>query len=225
MPGGRIDATNVPLKVLIAWAYQVRDFQISGEPGWVDTERFDVAAKADGNPPHDFLHPRLQTMFQKVLADRFKLVLQEETKELPVYSLIVGKQGPKVHAVVEGNCPEVPPPDNPCRALRPTGFASIRSEKSPMWALAAMLVTFTGRTVLDKTDLKGSYTYTLDWSKYIQPPQSPSGAAVRQGLFDPASVEPAIASALEEQLGLKLESGSGPVEILVIEHVEHPSEN
>ena len=223
--GGRLDATNVPVRSLITWAYQVREFQISGEPSWADSERFDVVTKSDGNPRFDFLKPELQTMFQSVLADRFKLALHRETKDLPMYSLVAAKNGPKIHAVDEGDCPEVPTPENPCRSLRHPRFSQLKGEKAPMGALVLMLGIVTGKTVADKTGLKGSFTYTLDWTKYLQPPQLPPGADAPPGAFDPMSVEPAIATALEEQLGLKLESTKGPVEILVIDHVERPTEN
>ncbi len=222
--GGRLDATNVPVRTLITWAYQVREFQISGEPSWVDSERFDVVTKSDGNPRFDFLKPELETMFQGVLADRFKLALHRETKELPVYSLVAAKNGPKIHPVDEQGCPEVPTPENPCRFLRRPQFAQLKGEKAPMGALVLMLSIVTGKTVVDKTDLKGSFSYTLDWKKYLDQLQASSGPEVPQ-IFDPASVGPAIASALEEQLGLKLESTKGPVEILVIDHVERPTEN
>lgn len=225
-PGGRLSATNVTARSLIQWAYGIRGFQLSGEPGWVDSERFDVAAKADGNPRYDFLKPELETMFQAVLADRFKLAIRRETKELAVYSLVLAKNGPKIYPVDEGDCPEVPTPQNPCRSLRPTQFGQITAEKAPMPALALVLTGFVGRMVLDKTGLsKGSYSYKLDWTKYLQPPQLPAGAAPVPNAFDPGSVEAAIASALEDQLGLKLESGKGPVETIVIDHIERPSEN
>jgi uncharacterized protein (TIGR03435 family) len=225
--GGRLNATNVPLRDLITWAYQVRDFQISGEPGWVDSERFDVVTKSEGNPRFDFLQPTLQTMFQSVLADRFKLTLHRETKELPVYSLVVAKNGPKIHAVDEGDCPEVPTPENPCRSLRRTKFTQLTGEKAPIAALALMLAATTNSTVVDKTGLKGSFSFTLDWTPDLPPPPPPGGGnqPVPAVSFDPSSMEPAISTALQDQLGLKLESGKGPVEILVIDHVERPSEN
>ncbi|HTR35299.1 MAG TPA: TIGR03435 family protein [Bryobacteraceae bacterium] len=132
----------------------------------------------------------------------------------------------KIHAVDEGDCPEVPNPQNPCRFLRRTGFGKLTAQKAPMPALALVLVTSTGRTVLDETGLKGSFTYTLDWTKYVQAPLLPPGAGPPPpNAFDPASIEPAISTALEEQLGLKLESGKGPVETLVVDHLERPSEN
>jgi uncharacterized protein (TIGR03435 family) len=224
-PGGRFTATNITTKLLIEWAYEVRSFQVSGEPAWVDSERYDVAAKADGNPHYDFLQPTLETMFRAVLADRFKLVAHTVKKELPVYLLVVLKSGPKIRAVDEGDCPEVPTPENPCRSLRSKAFGQLGAEKAPMPALARILINFVGRSVLDRTNLPGSFTYTLDWKKYLDPPQMPPGVVPPPNAFDPASVEPAIATALEEQLGLKLESQKGPVEVMVIDHIDRPSEN
>jgi uncharacterized protein (TIGR03435 family) len=225
-PGGRLSATNVTAKALIEWAFGVRDFQLSGEPGWADSERFDVVAKSDGNPRYDFIKPELETMFRGVLAERFKLTVHRETKELPVYSLVVAKNGPKIHAVDEGDCPEVPTPQNPCRSLRSNQFGQLTAIKAPMPALALVLVGFARRVVVDKTGLQGSYSYTLDWKKYLQPPQLPPGADPAVPIaMDPASLEAAIATALEEQLGLKLESGKGPVEMIVVDHLERPSEN
>jgi uncharacterized protein (TIGR03435 family) len=225
--GGRLNATNVTLRALIRWAYGVRDSQISGEPGWVDSERYDVATKSDGNPRFDFLQPTLESMFQGVLADRFKLTLHRETKELPVYSLVVVKSGPKIHPVDEGDCPEVPTPENPCRSLRRTNFGQLTGVKAPMAGLALVLAVVIDGAVTDNTGLKGSFSYKLDWTQYLQPLPSPGGG--NQPLpavpLDRSSLEPAISSALQEQLGLKLESGKGPVEILVIDHVERPSEN
>ena len=225
-PGGRFTATNVTAKALIEWAYGMREFQLSGEPAWADSERFDVAAKADGNPRYDFLQPQLETMFRGVLADRFQLAVHSVTKELPVYHLLVAKHGPKIHAVDEGDCPEVPNPQNPCRFLRPAGFGKLAAQKAPLPALALVLTGLTRRTVLDGTELKGSFTYTLDWTKYIQPLLLPPGAGPPPpATFDPTSIELGISTALEEQLGLKLESGKGPVETLVVDHIERPTEN
>jgi uncharacterized protein (TIGR03435 family) len=225
--GGRLNAANVTLGELIRWAYQVRDSQISGAPGWVNSERYDVAAKADGNPRYDALQPELETLFQSVLVDRFKLAFHRETKELPVYSLVVAKNGPKIQAVEEGDCPEVPTPENPCRFLRRTNFAQLTAQKAPMAALAIVLATTTNTSVADKTGLKGSFSYKLDWRPYLQAPEPPLGGnqPVPLVAFDPASFGPAISTALQEQLGLKLDSSKGPVEILVIDHAERPSEN
>ncbi len=224
-PGGRLNATNVTAKGLIEWAYGARDFQLSGEPGWADSERFDVAAKSDGNPRYDFIKPELETMFRSVLEDRFKLAIHRTTKEMPIYSLVLAKNGPKIHAVDEGDCPEVPTPENPCRSLRSNKFGQLTAKKAPLPALAFVLVGFSRRMVVDNTGLKGSYSYTLDWTKYLQPPELPAGVVPPPNAFDPASVEPGIATALEEQLGLKLEPGKGPVEVIVVDHLERPSEN
>jgi bla regulator protein blaR1 len=224
-PGGRLTATNVTAKALIEWAYGVRDFQLSSKPGWADSERFDVAAKSDGNPRYDFTKPELETMFRSVLADRFKLAIHRTTKEMPIYSLVLAKNGPRIQAVDEGDCPEVPTPENPCRSLRPNKFGQLSAKKAPLPALALVLVGFVRRMVVDNTGLKGSYSYTLDWTKYLQPPEVPPGVVPPPNAFDPASVEPAIATALEEQLGLKLEPAKGPVEMIVMDHLERPSEN
>jgi uncharacterized protein (TIGR03435 family) len=231
-PGGRLTATNVTAKALIQWAYSIREFQLSGVPGWAESERFDVTAKSDGSPRYDFLKPELETMFQSVLAERFKLTVHRDSKELPIYSLIVAKNGPKIHAVDEGDCPEVPTPQNPCRSLRTNQFGQMTGEKAPMGALAVILTNFMGRIVVDKTGLKGSYSYVLNWTRYLQQAQSEGGPSptgvdrpISQTPFDPASVQPAISTALEEQLGLKLESGKGPVETIVIDHLERPSQN
>jgi bla regulator protein blaR1 len=224
-PGGRLNATNVTAKALIEWAYGIRDFQLSGEPGWADSERFDVAAKSDGNPRYDFIKPELETMFRVVLADRFKLAVHRTTKEMPIYSLVLAKNGAKIQAVDEGDCPEVPTPENPCRSLRSNNFGQLTAKKAPLPALALVLVGYTRRVVVDNTGLKGSYSYTLDWTKYLQPPELPPGVVPPPNAFDPASMEPAIAAALEEQLGLKLEPGKGPVEMIVVDHLERPSEN
>jgi bla regulator protein blaR1 len=225
--GGRLNANNVTLEELIRWAYQVRDFQISGAPGWVNSERYDVAAKGDGNPRYDALQPELETMFQSVLVDRFKLAFHRETRELPVYSLVVAKNGPKIHAVEEGDCPEVPTPVNPCRFLRRTNFAQLTAQKAPLAALAIVLAGTTNTSVTDKPGLKGSFSYKLDWTPYLQPPQAPIGGSepTPPVSFDPSNFGPAISTVLQEQLGLKLDSTKGPVEILVIDHAERPSEN
>jgi uncharacterized protein (TIGR03435 family) len=221
--GERLTATNRTLRDLIRWAYSVRDFQISGEPSWVDDERYDVAAKADGNPRFDFLQPSFETMFQSVLSDRFKLALHHETKELPVYTLVVAKNGPKIHPVEEGDCPEVPTPENPCRSLRPTKFGQLTSVKARIAALALTISFITDNTVIDKTGMKGSYSYMLNWMPDLPPPAG-GNPAVPVPIFR-ADFAPAISIALQDQLGLKLESGKGPVDILVIDHVERPSEN
>jgi len=183
-----------------------------------------MAAKAAGNPKYDYFHPELQTIFQGVLADRFKLAIHKTTKELPIYSLVVAKNGPKIYPVDQGACPEAPLPDNPCHMIRQDRFAHITAENASMPALAHVLMGPARRTVVDKTGLNGSYSFTLDWKGYLQAPQRP-GVVAPPNSFDPESVEPAIAAALEEQLGIKMEPGKGPVEAIVIDHIERPSEN
>jgi uncharacterized protein (TIGR03435 family) len=157
-PGGRFTATNVTAKRLIEWAYGMREFQISGEPAWADSERFDVVAKADGNPRYDFLQPTLETMFRAVLADRFRLSVRTVTKELPVYFLVVVKNGPKIHVVGEDGCPQAPDPQNPCRSLRSKAFAQLSAQRASMAALARMLINIVGRSVIDDTGSQVSHS-------------------------------------------------------------------
>ncbi len=223
-PGGKLNAVNVTAKFLIEWAYLVRDYQVSGEPKWVDTDRFDVRTTSQSNPPYHILRPVLQSMFQKVLVDRFNLTYHKTSKEMQVYLLSVAKSGPKIQPIDDGPCPEVPTTDHPCRSLRVAKFGQIAGEKAAISALARLLTGVTGKIVLDNTNLEGAYTFTQDWTKYLQPPSGGRGENIPNA-FDSESVEPAIATALQEQLGLKLQPGKGPVEVLVIDRIERPTEN
>lgn len=221
-PGGRIDASNVTLKILVEQAYGVRDFQISGGPSWVNTERFDVSAKADGQTTPE----AMQAMMRSLLKDRFKLEIHKDTKELPMYTLTVAKSGPKMKA---GTAPP-PPPDAPPGAGRPNGpmirmgRGLIEAQNMPMSMLATTLGRQLGRSVEDKTGLPGTYDVKLEWT-----PDETQGGGMRELGGDRAApvdaTGPTIFAALQEQLGLKLESQKGPVEIVVIDRVEKPSEN
>ena len=204
-PGG-LTATNATLKFLITFAYDVRDHQISGGPSWLNSERYDIVAKG----PID--HPTVaqnRQMLQTLLADRFQLRLLRETKELPGYALVIGKNGPKLQE-----------PEGAGNGMR-TGRGRITTQGISMEHFAENLGKLLGRTVVDKTGLQGNFAFTLEWTP--DPSQS-------MGALGPAPVPaddsgPSIFTAVQEQLGLKLEQQKGPVEILVIHHVERPSEN
>jgi uncharacterized protein (TIGR03435 family) len=205
-PGGRFNAKNLTLKGLIRMAYDVRGFQINGGPrceackSWIDTDRYDVETKADGNPPPSTVHLMLQTL----LADRFKLKLHRETKELPVYWLVVGKSGSKLAET--GDTP------GPFRVGRGSLSAS-----TTMAALANVFSNWLERVVLDKTGLAGKYNVRLEWTPDETAPPGEPEIASRPGA--------SLFSAVEQQLGLKLVAQKGPVEILVIESAEKPSGN
>jgi bla regulator protein blaR1 len=245
-PGGRFTATNVPLRLLIRNAYQLQDFQIVGAPSWINSERYDIVAKAeDGTPPEtpslDRTGPsRIQLMMRSLLAERFQLVAHDETRELPIYALVVarsdGKLGPDLKksevdcnalfAAGRGRGMPPPPPAGPPQGERPQcgvriGPGNLAMGGAPMPQIANSLAMFVGRTVQDKTGLTGNYDATLTWTP-DQMPQRPPGAP-EPPPADPNG--PSIFTALQEQLGLKLDSQKGPVHVLVIDRVERPKEN
>jgi bla regulator protein blaR1 len=215
MPGGGLSATGVTLKMLIGLAYGVFAYQISGGPAWISTERWDIEAKTDGvQGPL----PRAQSvaLLRALIENRFQLKARRESKEMPIYALVVTKNGPKLL------------PSDPTKA-RPSasfGRGSGIFTNSSMAVFATRLSEQLGRPVIDQTDLKGGYDFTLEWT-----PAPGEGGAELIGLPPRAepppsgdSNGPSIFTALQE-LGLKLESTKGPAEILIIDNVERPSEN
>jgi uncharacterized protein (TIGR03435 family) len=230
--GGRFTATGIPIRFLITEAYRIKDFQLSGAPPWLMSERYDIEAKADGDPSFDTMRVMLQTL----LEDRLKLKYHHETKEMAVYDLVVAKPG-KLHAA-EGDCgppPQSPPPPPGAGKLPspPCGGmfmfpGHISGQKVPMSQLVDILSRFSGRIVIDKTDLTGKYDVDLQYTPDPgQFPGPPAGGAP-PGLPPLPPVDPngpSLFTAIQEQLGLKLESQKGAVEIMVIDHVERPSEN
>jgi len=236
---GRFTATGIPVKQLITMAYNVKDFQVTGGPRWIDSEKYDIEAKEPESEVDEIeklpLDQRAQlkrSMLQSLLADRFKLKLNHETKQLPVYALVVAKNGPKLHEAIPGDTyPNgIKGPDGKGQAgMMSMGPGELTGQGLPMASLAHLLSQPLGRDVVDQTGLKGSYDFTLKWA----PDQTPAAMAMgpdagKTGADtapSPESSGPSIFSAIQEQLGLKLESTKGPVEILVVEHVERPTEN
>jgi uncharacterized protein (TIGR03435 family) len=211
---GGIEMKGFNLKAMIVSAWRVQPFQITGGPNWVSDARFDIMAKSD--PPAK--PADIPIRLRKLLQDRFQLVVREETREMPVYELVLarkdGKLGPKM---IESQCPvydaDHPAPPQPTAAQKGCGGSSggpnmMRAKGSQMQNMAQSLVGGLERTVIDKTGLKGLYDVDLKWSN---DPVSDGG--------------PSIFTALEEQLGLKLVSSKGPVQMLVIERAEKPTEN
>jgi uncharacterized protein (TIGR03435 family) len=233
-PGGRVNITNMTLKELIVIAWRIQPYQISGGPAWLDSLHYDISAKAEDNPKGD----ERQLMLQALLEDRFQLTIRRETKDLPIYALVLarkdGKLGPKLTEVAEGGCLKFDPA-NP-EAPREPGAAAPRycgnlmmSPRSltgvsvPVSNIIPMLARMLGRTIVDKTGLTANYDISVEWAPdeaqmAMLPPDAP-----RPPASDGAG--PSIFTALQEQLGLKLESQKGPVEVFVIERAEKPSEN
>ena len=205
--GGRFRAANIPFKILLAIAYDVNFEQISGGPGWLDSERYDVEAKPDRLATTQQIH----LMLQKLLAERFGLVLRRETKEMPIFALILDKGISKLR-VHDG--PEVD------FGIRPGDRGQVAFTGVSMPRLSLFLSIRLRRTVVDKTGLAGVYDFELAWT-----PDEPQRD---EGPESPPQPDPSGASiftAVREQLGLKLVSQKGPVEFLNITHVERPSEN
>jgi uncharacterized protein (TIGR03435 family) len=222
---GRFTATNVSVKSLLEYeAYGITGAQILGGPGWLNSEAFDISAKVDDATAEQMktldrdqrsqLHRQL---FQQLLIDRFKLAVHWETKEFPVYALVVAKGGSKL-----------------TKSKDAAGSTSVSSGNGRMAQMTAKGVTMArlaqtltqsssrelGRIVIDETGMKGAYDLALQWM-----PDDRSAAMINGSNENSAAAGPSIFTALQEQLGLKLESTKGPVETLVIDHIEQPSEN
>lgn len=208
MPSGQgYIAENVPVKLMILLMFHLNRNQVSGGPGWLDSDLYDVEAKADGPHTVDELH----TMFQNLLADRFKLQFHMDQKVLPAYSLTVDKSGPKVK--------ENPSPESFDIPIRGAGRGKIAATHSSMAYFAWNLSLRLDQPVVDQTGLTKFYDFTLEWA-----PEPPSGLSGGDAGLSPAS-GPDLFTALREQLGLKLESRKLPVDVMVIDHIERPSEN
>ena len=202
MPGGQTyRGTNVSLRVMMTVAYSLRDTQITGGPGWVDTDRFDLEAKAAKPSTSDELH----IMLQHLLEERFQIKLRRETREMPVLVLTVDKSGAKMplHSADDINYPPI----------SRTGPETIVGQNIKMDYFALYLARVLDRNVLDRTNLSGRYDVSLRAAQFVRPSDG----------MDPDNLDgPTIFTALREQLGLKLERARGPVEFLVIEKVAKP---
>jgi uncharacterized protein (TIGR03435 family) len=218
LPGGGLTATGVTLTMLVMFAYGVAAYQVSGAPSWMGTERWDIEAKTDGIQGH-LPAAQFSVLLRGLIEDRFQLKARRKTKNLPVYALVVAKGGPKLKTH-PGDTGERKP-------LVQFGNGSAVFSDSSVAGLAGQLTLYLDRPVIDRTGLKGSYDFTLDWTL----PEPGKGAAEAIGLPPPEpsspgeSTGPSIFTALQEQLGMKLEPQKGPVDILIVNHVERASEN
>jgi len=235
---GRFNATGMTLKFLITMAYDVKDFQVSGGPGWVNSERYDIDAKEPDSIaqeldklPREQWQPLADSMLQSLLAERFQLKLTRGTKDMPAYALVVAKNGPKLQeAKPVDTPPDAPsgPGGRPHGPMIRMGRGEVSGQGIALSFLASVLSQQLGRTVLDQTGLKGNYDLTLKWT----PEQGegmmlggPGGGPPPDGAPPGEASGPSIFTALQEQLGLKLEPTKAPAEVLTIDHVERPSEN
>ena len=233
------NAENFPVRWLIAAAYHVKLFQVDGGPGWIDSARYDITAKPRVNQDRGTRLSRKDTqiemalMVQSLLEERFQLVLHRETKELPVYALTVAKGGLKLR---EAPCtiydPNNGPPRPPSGEKPPDycGNFGIRGGGTTNRVLDAFGMTMTEfaqnlpdlgleRVVIDKTGFTGKFNVHLEFApNETTGPGDPDRPA-------PTETGPSFFTAMQEQLGLKVESTKGVVEVLVIDRIERPSEN
>ncbi len=224
--------TNLALRRLILNAYGVQDYQLSGDPPWLASEHYDIQATAAGNTSVQQMEG---PMLQVLLEERFKFTLHRETRQLLVYELAVSKGGAKLQLSKEGSCTpysvDSPPPPASTPGQPNSNFCGLHlsvnglnrtvdGEGVTMTAFAASLsrnyTSDLGRNVLDTTGLSGAFDVHLKWA--IQPLTGAGDVA-------PDVTGPSVFNALQDQLGLRLESAKGPVEVLVIDHIEKPAAN
>jgi len=211
---GRIRVINSSLKFCVQMAWNVKDFQVSGATGWMDTEHFDIDAVA----AEAFKKEEFRTMMQALLTDRFGLAIHRETQEKGGYALVVGRNGAKLP----------PPIDDPGVLFSRTssGDRTLKATSLSMKALADALSVPLGAIVVDRTGIEGQYDVSFQWTPdpASEPRISKSGEPLPPPPAD-AAPGPSIFTALQEKLGLRLESRKVPVEVIVIDHANRPSDN
>jgi uncharacterized protein (TIGR03435 family) len=215
--GGLLTATNISVRSLITAAYDVRPSQVVG-PSWIDTDRFDINARAAGDVPGTAFPP----MMQRMLAERFQLAVHHETREMPVYALVprvAGQLGPKLTAS-PADCVQVATPGqpNPCgsgvSASLTNGNGTMVCRRASMEAVARSLGGQVDRIVIDRTGLAGSFDCELKFTPEDRGPADTRNADA-----------PSVFTAVQEQWGLKLDATRGPVDVVVIDRVERPTED
>jgi uncharacterized protein (TIGR03435 family) len=200
LPHGRFTAANCTLLRLIGVAYDLQNHQISGGPSWLDSAKFNINATVDNAtvvPPGRAAYPVLRPMLKSLLAERFKLTAHIETHEETVYNLILDKGGSRLREV-----------SDPGSLYKAKG--ELIGHGAPMTFLVAQLSEQLGRPVIDKTGLTAHYDFAMKWTPDSDP-------------LDTAGLS--VFTAIQTDLGLKLQSAKAPVEHLVIEHAEKPDAN
>lgn len=232
-PGGGFEAVNVTLGSVIRLAYGLQDFQVVGAPEWVNSDRFDILARG----PVGAVESEVPRRLRPLLAERFALTMHRETRDHPIYALVLARAdrsfGPRLRrsqvdrekvreAMAAARRENRLPPRVECglTAQRTFGFCGMTIDE-----LAGFLPEFAGRMVVDRTGLTGAFDLEFRFDARSIPGAGAGGGFPIQpgGPADPDA--PSIFTALEEQLGLKLEPQTGPVEVLVIDHVEQPTPN
>jgi uncharacterized protein (TIGR03435 family) len=240
-PGGRF-TVSMPLSALITMAYGIQRFQLLGGPGWINSDRFDITAKAEDvpMPPTPTGTPnRMQLMVRSLLKERFALVAHNETRELPVSYLVMAREDGRLGERLKpstvdcaalmaqrarggGPPPELPKPGEAPQCGMMGGMGRIAGGAATMSTLASMLAAQLNRPVYDRTNLTGRFDFQIEYTPDRMPQIQP-GASLPPGIVLPSPDGPSLFTALQEQLGLKVESTRGPVEVVVIDSVEQPT--
>jgi uncharacterized protein (TIGR03435 family) len=213
---GRYRGVNVTLRRVIGLAYRPVQ-EIEGGPAWIDTERFDIEGRIDGAPTQ----PEMLEMLRSLLTDRFKLVVHKEVRQMPAFALMVARADGRLGPQLRRTDPCVTPPPGsdtqPSTGPRCGGFSvgngALTGTGVTMTQLAGELPSATeGRHVVDRTGLGGAFDVSVTWNANAL---SPTG--------EPANAAPSIFAALQEQLGLRLEATTAPIEVIVIDRAERPA--
>jgi uncharacterized protein (TIGR03435 family) len=199
--GGRVRIVNEPVKLLVRMAFALQNAQIAGGPPWLETDRYDIEAKT--GRPEKTTPGQLRPLMRSLLEERFNLKFHHETRELTVYALMAAKSGPKLKAATEDEA------SGTNSSGGGAGPSQLIATATSMELLAGYVGNRLGQIVLDKTGLAGAYDFTLKWTS-DETPNSPA---------------PSLVTALREQLGLRVETQKHPVEVLVIDNLDKPSEN
>jgi uncharacterized protein (TIGR03435 family) len=222
LPGGTVNIRNVSVRLLLRNAYTLQDDQIAAGPRWMGTARFDITAKAAGNPSQS----ELQAMLRALLAERFQLVARTERRTLEVYALVPAPGGDARRLSPARPCFRAPnnlPPQRLPPGETPCGFrlspGRIAGRGVTMAALASSLAAQTGRMVVDRTGRKEDFDLELEWTPFPTPASVDPPAAIER----PVDAGPSIFTAIQEQLGLRLQSDRAAVDVLVVEALEQPT--
>ena len=239
MPGARYTATNMTLRELLRTAFFVHETQIVGGPSWLDSDKFDIVASANQNIPTSVFRDQFRVALRGLLGERFKLTTHSEKKELPVYALVVvrrdGKLGPQLHRS-DAECvsaasqlrtgqPIDPKAPMPCGA----GFSQpghLAARALDFGRFVASLIPLTDRVVVNRTNLSGPFDWDVQWTPALLTAPDVSGLTSLPHSGAAAAAPDSSVSlftALNEQLGLKLDPQSEPVDAIVIDHAERPT--
>ncbi|HYI98050.1 MAG TPA: M56 and DUF3738 domain-containing protein [Bryobacteraceae bacterium] len=226
-PGGGMNMVNASVKQLITFAYDVRESQLVGGPNWLDSQRYDIIAKpppSEGptdprqmtNDQRTILQQQMRERVRNLLAERFQLTIHRETREIPIYALILAKNGSKIQPSKEQQGP---------RHGMQLRRGQMNAEGASLQMFANALSNIIGRPVIDRTGLTGNFDFKLEWTPEsgALTPGAPGERTDSSSQVDLSG--PTIFTAVQDQLGLKLESQKGPVEMIVIDRLEKASAN